>query len=76
MSAGITDSTVHMRFFPGVTLLGIPSEVYTYGSVYVWSCLAYYFSLPLVTFFFFPKYYDLNITSANEVGTTGINITT
>ena len=56
-----------LYYLSGVTLLGIPSEVYTYGGVYMWSCVAYFFSLPLVTFFFFPKYYHLNITSANEV---------
>ena len=67
-----------MRYFPvaisllvsylsAITLLGVPSEVYTYGAQYYVLILSYFIICGTVAIVFVPMFRRVNITCANEV---------
>ena len=59
-----------VTFLSAVSLIGIPSEIYTYGFQYCVAILVGPFVLLLpVSIIFVPMYRRLNITCANEVRT-------
>ena len=51
----------------GVTVMGDPAEVYTYGTLYLISC----FGIPIFgilnNYLYLPVYYELQVTSVYEV---------
>ena len=54
-------------FMSGVTILGVPSEIYTFGVQYGLMMLAYTLLYPTVALVFVPTIYDLGLTSSYEV---------
>ena len=56
-----------VSFLSAVAILGIPSEVYTYGLSYLLVCVAFTIILLISAFLYVPVFYKLKITSTNEV---------
>lgn len=54
-------------FMSAITLLGTPSEMYNYSSMYFYIGLGYLFTIALATHVFIPVFYKLRVTSAYEV---------
>ncbi len=54
-------------FFSGVGLLGLPSEVYTYGIQHVINGLSFVLMMVLSAWIYAPIFYRTEVTSANEV---------
>jgi hypothetical protein len=72
-------ATVICRFFSvvsGITVMGDPSEIYTYGTLHWLGS----FSAPLVgildNYFYLPVFYELQITSVYEVSLSNTLINT
>ena len=74
-----------MRYFPvaisllvsylsAITLLGVPSEIYTYGAQYYVLIVSYFIICGTVAIIFVPMFRRVNITCANEVRFTSILI--
>ncbi|EDW80940.1 uncharacterized protein Dwil_GK11796 [Drosophila willistoni] len=53
-------------FISGITLLGLPTEVYSYGTQYLYVSLGVLGMVFLMGVFFLPVFHDLNITSTYE----------
>uniref|UniRef100_A0A146KR03 Sodium-coupled monocarboxylate transporter 2 n=2 Tax=Lygus hesperus TaxID=30085 RepID=A0A146KR03_LYGHE len=53
-------------YISGITLLGVPSEIYTYGSQYLTSNLANYLVGFITAFFILPVFYKLQLISLYE----------
>ncbi|BET02958.1 Sodium:solute symporter family [Nesidiocoris tenuis] len=53
-------------YISGITLLGVPSEVYTYGTQYLTSNLANYLVGFITAFFILPVFYKLQLISLYE----------
>lgn len=51
----------------GVFIIGIPSEVYYFGPVYIFIGISYFIMAVVVSVFFIPTFHKMNITSAYEV---------
>lgn len=49
------------------TTLGVPAEVYTLGSQFIISVISFLIAVVLSAEVFLPVFYDLNMTSVNEV---------
>lgn len=56
-----------VSFLSAISILGIPSEVYTYGLYYILVCVALAVVLLISAFLFVPVFYNLKIGSTNEV---------
>ncbi|XP_050537051.1 sodium-coupled monocarboxylate transporter 2-like isoform X2 [Daktulosphaira vitifoliae] len=67
----------HMSVFPitmsliashisGITLLGVPSEIYVYGTQYLIVAIINIFIILIVIYVFLPVFYDLQLTSVYE----------
>ena len=54
-------------FMSGVTLLGVPSEIYTFGIQYCLVVVSYIIVFPTVALLFVPTLYELDLTSSYEV---------
>ncbi|XP_049829721.1 sodium-coupled monocarboxylate transporter 1-like isoform X1 [Schistocerca gregaria] len=50
----------------GSTLVGVPSEIYLYGSVYTWICLSVILFSIVTNFVFLPVFFELQLTSTYE----------
>ncbi|KAF5286288.1 hypothetical protein FQR65_LT12728 [Abscondita terminalis] len=50
----------------GITLLAVPTDVYKFGSNYVWLCLAIPIVYLAANYFFLPLFYHLQLTSIYE----------
>uniref|UniRef100_A0AAY4DKT6 Solute carrier family 5 member 5 n=1 Tax=Denticeps clupeoides TaxID=299321 RepID=A0AAY4DKT6_9TELE len=55
-------------FMSAVQVLGVPSEAYRYGLKFVYMCLGQGLNCLVTAVFFVPVFYDLGITSSNQVG--------
>ncbi|CAH1790194.1 unnamed protein product [Owenia fusiformis] len=53
-------------FMSAITLLGTPSEVYTYGTQYMIIGLSYFLVIPGAAHIYIPIFYNLGLTSAYE----------
>ncbi|XP_012565084.2 sodium-coupled monocarboxylate transporter 1 isoform X1 [Hydra vulgaris] len=53
-------------YLSGVTLLGVPSEIFTYGIQYIVLCLSYVFIVLISSTIFLPIFYKLQMVSSNE----------
>lgn len=51
----------------GVSLLGVPSEIYTHGTQYLLVALIPVISSLIVVYIYLPVFYELQTTSAYEV---------
>lgn len=54
-------------FISGITLLGLPTEVYSYGTQYLYVSLGVLGMGITMGVFYLPVFHDLNITSTYEV---------
>lgn len=68
----IEHSRVHVvlysSFISGITLLGLPTEVYSFGIQYVYVALGVTLMGFVMGFIYLPVFHKLNITSTYEVG--------
>lgn len=51
----------------GVTLLGVPSEIYKYGTQYLIVALTNAISVVIIIYIYLPVFYELQLTSVYEV---------
>nr|XP_039271182.1 sodium-coupled monocarboxylate transporter 2-like [Styela clava] len=58
--------SISFSFISAVTILGIPSEIYIFGSMYVWLLACLPIVLLITTEIYIPLYFRLNITSTYE----------
>ena len=56
-----------VSYLSAITLLGVPSEIYTYGAQYYVLILSYFIICGTVAIVFVPMFRRVNITCANEV---------
>lgn len=54
-------------FASAITLLGLSSEIYTYGTQFMAINIAYVIGTPISAFVFLPVFYRLKLTSIYEV---------
>ena len=54
-------------YLSAITLLGVPSEIYTYGVQYCVLLLSYFILCTVAAVIYAPIFYRLDITSAHEV---------
>ena len=54
-------------FMSGITILGVPSEIYTFGIQYWLVVVSYIILFPTVALVFVPTLYELDLTSSYEV---------
>jgi len=53
-------------YLSAITLLGVPSEIYTYGGQYFVLIISYLYLTSMVAIIFVPVFHGLKLTSANE----------
>ncbi|OWF51072.1 Sodium-dependent multivitamin transporter [Mizuhopecten yessoensis] len=53
-------------FMSAITLLGTPSEMYTYTTMYWWIGLGYFFTIGAAAHIYMPVFYRLRVTSAYQ----------
>ncbi|KAJ3635953.1 hypothetical protein MTP99_008814 [Tenebrio molitor] len=51
--------------FTGITLIGVPADVYIYGATYWLPCLSLVFVVPLMIYVYLPVFYNLELTSTD-----------
>ena len=56
-----------VSYLSAITLLGVPSEIYTYGAQYYVLIISYFIICFTVAVIFVPMFRRVNITCANEV---------
>ena len=56
-----------VSYLSAITLLGVPSEIYTYGAQYYVLILSYFIICSAVAIVFVPMFHRVNVTCANEV---------
>ena len=56
-----------VSYLSAITLLGVPSEIYTYGARYYVLIISYFIICFTVAVIFVPMFRRVNITCANEV---------
>ena len=56
-----------VSYLSAITLLGVPSEIYTYGAQYYVLILSYFIICGSVGIIFVPMFRRINLTCANEV---------
>ena len=54
-------------YLSAITLLGVPSEIYTYGLQYIVLCFSYFILIGVSVVIFLPIFYQIHCVSANEV---------
>ena len=54
-------------FMSAITILGTPSEMYSYGTMYLWIALSYIFAVFFAAHVYIPVFYRLGVTSSYEV---------
>nr|XP_015220847.1 PREDICTED: sodium/iodide cotransporter isoform X2 [Lepisosteus oculatus] len=61
-------------FMSAVQVLGVPTEAYRYGMVFLYMCVGQTCNSFITAYFFLPVFYRLGITSTNQLLYTGIVI--
>ncbi|CAF4916343.1 unnamed protein product, partial [Rotaria magnacalcarata] len=61
-----TALSIMVSFLSAITLLGTPSEVYMYGTMYLYQAISWIIASTLTALVFMPKFRELNCTSAYE----------
>ena len=54
-------------YLSAITLLGVPSEIFTYGAQYTVVLFSYFFLTTTAAIIFVPIFHGLHLTSAHEV---------
>lgn len=54
-------------FMSALTLLGTPTEMYNYNTMFAWMTVAFIFSIAGAAHIFIPIFYNLGVTTAFEV---------
>ena len=54
-------------FMSAITVLGVPAEIYVFGSQYWMLWVAYAIAMPTAAYVFIPVFYNLQLTSVFEV---------
>ena len=54
-------------FMSAITLLGVSTENYQYGTMFVIINISYVLATPLAAYLFLPVFYQMNTTSVYEV---------
>merc|ERR1711962_1274732 len=55
-----------VSYLSAITLLGVPSEIYTYGMQYTVLCFSYFILIGVGAIIFLPIFYNLQVVSSNE----------
>lgn len=55
-------------FMSAITILGVPAEIYTFGTEYWFIVVSYVPLFPITALVFVPVFHGLDITSSYEVG--------
>lgn len=61
---------MYINFFShvsGITLLGVPVEIYNYGSQLVVAFMTHFIVIVVIIKIYLPVFYNLQVMSANEV---------
>lgn len=66
MNVWVVSVSLMASFMSAITLLGVPAEIYSFGTIFFFINVSYAFGTPLSAHFFLPVFYRLNITSAYE----------
>ncbi|XP_041363424.1 sodium-coupled monocarboxylate transporter 2-like [Gigantopelta aegis] len=53
-------------FMSAITILGTPSEMYSYGTMYLWIAVSYIFAVFFAAHIYIPVFYRLGVTSSYE----------
>ncbi|CAF1436832.1 unnamed protein product [Rotaria sordida] len=61
-----TALSIMVSFLSAITLLGTPSEVYIYGTMYCYQAISWTIASTITALVFMPKFRELNCTSAYE----------
>ena len=61
-------------FMSAITILGVPAEIYTFGTQYWMIITSYIFLFPAVALVFVPVFRAVDITSSYEVGDIFVNV--
>lgn len=56
-------------FMSAITLLGVPAEIYMYGTQFLAINLSYALATPICAYVFLPVFYEMKATSTYEVST-------
>ena len=56
-----------VTFLSAITLLGVPSEIFTYGAQYMVVLISYILPTATAAIIFVPIFHGLRLTSAHEV---------
>ena len=67
MSCFPVSISILVSFLSAITLLGLPAEIYTYGTQFYLSVIGYVILCAIVSTVFIPMYRRINITCVNEV---------
>src|SRR6185437_6914626 len=59
--------SVLASFLSAITLLGLPAEIYTFGTIYYAQIFSYPFIMAFTSYIFIPVFYELELTSSFEV---------
>ena len=62
--------SILVSFLSAITLLGLPAEIYTYGTQFYMVVISYIFICATVATVFIPMFRRIKITSVNEVRTS------
>ena len=62
--------SILVSFLSAITLLGLPGEIYSYGTQFYLTIIGYVFVCSAVSTVFVPMFRRINITCVNEVTTT------
>ncbi|CAF2576719.1 unnamed protein product [Rotaria sp. Silwood2] len=61
-----TALSIMVSFLSAITLLGTPSEVYLFGTMYVYQAISWTIASTVTALVFMPKFREMNFTSAYE----------
>ncbi|CAF0833729.1 unnamed protein product [Adineta ricciae] len=61
-----TALSIMVSFLSAITLLGTPSEVYVFGTMYCYQAISWTFASTITALVFMPKFREMNCTSAYE----------
>lgn len=62
-------------FLSAITLLGLPAEIYTYGTQYWIQVITFPLIMFITSYFFIPVFYALRLTSSYEVSVSICSLT-
>ncbi|CAF4086517.1 unnamed protein product, partial [Rotaria sp. Silwood1] len=61
-----TALSIMVSFLSAITLLGTPSEIYMFGTMYSYSAISMTIASTIAALVFMPKFREMNFTSVHE----------